>query len=169
MTKDRKLKVYRAVLLFAISALPLASSMAGDSLVEGLSHCSSVEEDTARLACFDELSGTQPDTTESSGQAVLVTSNSDLGSESVRSESVRSEREENAEDVSTQATVTKCLKGSNNRYTFYFADGQVWRQTDGKRLRYDDCAFKVTVTKDFFGYKMQEDGEKSRIRVTRVK
>ena len=73
------------------------------------------------------------------------------------------------DDMRVRGTVTACRKDSLNKYFFYFENGQVWKQKDSERLRYKECKFSVMITKDFFGYKMQVDGEKRRIRIGRVK
>ena len=66
--------------------------------------------------------------------------------------------------------VVSCQLDVNDKYYFSFDNGQVWRQTDSKRYRLkDECQFVVTITKDFFGYKMQIDGEKAKIRIKRVR
>lgn len=169
MTKDRRSELHGStVLLCALLLLPTATLLADDPISKGLKECSAEKEASARLACFDELSRppqskNEAATKASSGSAAIESSD-DLGAESVRTES-----EEVAEALNASATVTKCKKSESNRYFFYFANGQVWRQTDGKRLKYTDCEFDVTITKDFFGYKMEVAGGKSRIRVTRVK
>ena len=33
----------------------------------------------------------------------------------------------------------------------------------------DECEFVATVKKDFFGYKMQIEGDKNKIRISRLK
>jgi len=65
--------------------------------------------------------------------------------------------------------VTSCKKGADSRYYFFFESGQVWRQSNIGRHRFKDCNFVVTIRRDAFGYKMQIDGETSKIRVARRK
>ena len=84
-------------------------------------------------------------------------------------ETVRENTDDRYETVSIRATVTKCRQDGNKKYYFYLENGQVWKQSDRKRLKYEDCNFDVTIIKDFFGSKMQQDGEDRRIRITRVK
>ena len=45
----------------------------------------------------------------------------------------------------------------------------MWKQANDKRLYFRDCQFDVTITKDFFGYKMQQVGEKKRVRIKRMR
>jgi len=61
------------------------------------------------------------------------------------------------------------LDASKKKYAFYLEGGQVWKQVGDKRLYFKDCDFNVTISKDFFGYKMQREGEKSRFRVSRLR
>jgi hypothetical protein len=88
----------------------------------------------------------------------------DLGSETLP----RSSRDD-AEKLEVRATVSRCEKDYRKKYLFHFDNGQIWKQMNDKRLSFKECNFDVTITKDFFGYKMQIDGEKSRIRIARVK
>lgn len=164
MTTDRITSQLGAAILCTVLVMPVISAHASESISEGLIRCSGEADASARLACFDALSRAQEPMIEASTESTPMVPGDQLGAESVRSKDV-----EKAADVAIKATVTKCVKVENKGYQFHFENGQIWRQTDGKRLKYDSCAFNVTVTKDFFGYKMQEDGQKSRIRVTRVK
>lgn len=88
----------------------------------------------------------------------------DLGSETLP----RGSRDE-AEELEVRATVSRCEKDYRNKYRFYFDNGQVWKQTSDTRLNFRECNFDVTITKDFFGYKMKVDGDKRKIRISRVK
>ena len=49
--------------------------------------------------------------------------------------------------------------------------GQFWKQVSSRRVVMDEdtCQFRATVTKDFFGYKLQIEGEKGKIRISRLK
>jgi len=63
--------------------------------------------------------------------------------------------------------VTSCKKGSDGRWYFFFESGQVWKQSNKSRRRFKECYYSVTITRDGFGYKMQIDGESSKIRIAR--
>ncbi len=169
-------KNYRVLVGMIVLATPSLLFAQGD-VSAGLEHCSTIDDATARLACYDELSGRQmpPDVApavvpapppesppEAPAQASTGSSIDELGSESL---SGAPEKEE----LAVRATVTKCQKDSRKRYFFFFENGQVWKQASDKRLYFRDCNFEVTITKDYFGYKMQRDGEKGRTRISRVK
>ena len=74
-----------------------------------------------------------------------------------------------SEPTIVQGRVTGCQKDASNRWYFVFDNGQVWKQRSDDRLSFRECDFWVTITKDFFGYKMQIDGEKKRIRIGRIR
>ena len=65
--------------------------------------------------------------------------------------------------------VTKCQQDVNDKWYFYFDNGQVWKQRSNSRLRFPDCDFWVTITEDTFGYKMTIEGEDKQIRIGRIR
>jgi len=150
---------------------------ADDSISDELRRCTSIEDASARLACYDGLSSRQMpapiapsaslDPSVASSSVVEPSANKPLADPNT--ETVRENTDDRYETVSIRATVTKCRQGGNKKYYFYLENGQVWKQSDRKRLKYEDCNFDVTIIKDFFGSKMQQDGEDRRIRITRVK
>ena len=173
MVEEKKVGILVGVIVLATPSLLFAQ---GD-VSAGLERCSSIDDATARLACYDELSGRQapPDVVPAAvpapppesppaapAQASAESSIDELGSESLPGGA----REEKP---AVRATVTKCQKDSRKRYFFFFENGQVWKQASDKRLYFKDCNFDVTITKDYFGYKMQRDGEKGRTRISRVR
>ena len=86
----------------------------------------------------------------------------------IESETNPSAIADEADELLVRARVTRCEKDARKKYYFVFDNGQVWKQVSDKRLRYRECEFDVTITRDFFGYKMQVDGEKGRIRIDRI-
>ena len=67
------------------------------------------------------------------------------------------------------ARVTKCVKNASKKFVFYFENGQVWKQVSDKRVFFRNCDFNVTITKDYFAYKMLQDEKKRPIRISRLK
>lgn len=161
-----------AVFLFAVLA-----ARADESISDGLQRCRLIEGASARLACYDGLGrGQTPAPIAASASAdpssVEQSAVEQPGNKSLAdpgTETVRGDTGDKYETVTIRATVTKCRQGENKKYYFYFENGQVWKQSDRKRVKFKDCNFNVTITKDFFGSKMQQDGEDRRIRITRVK
>ena len=76
---------------------------------------------------------------------------------------------ENKDELMVQGTVVRCTKDATKKYLFYFDNGQVWKQKDNTNIRWKECAFDVTITKDFFGYRMTPVGETRRVRIARLK
>lgn len=70
---------------------------------------------------------------------------------------------------SSQGLITSCKKGPDKKWYFYFDNGQVWKQTNSDRHYFKTCEFVATITRDTFGYKMQIEGKKRKIRVSRKK
>lgn len=137
---------------------------ADDSVQDELRRCSQIVESADRLSCYDALSRRgMPEPVEASAVPAAEKTLDDLGRETMP----RSAAE--AEKLEVRATVVRCEKDARKKYLFYFENGQVWRQASDKRVYFKDCNFDVTISKDFFGYKMQKDGDKGRIRISRVK
>lgn len=65
--------------------------------------------------------------------------------------------------------VTICQKGSDGFWYFRFDNGQVWKYINVVKGQYADCNFRATITKERMGYKMQIDGDDSKLRVTRIR
>ncbi len=167
VTSKARLSCTASLFVMCAPVLVLAQSS------EDLSRCGSIEDDAKRVACYDEISGRQstakdvtmeaapsssaPAAAESEEYAPLT---ADVGAESLDGAD---------KDKPVRGHVTSCRKDSLNDYFFYFDNGQVWKEKSDARLHYKECDFSVTISRDFFGYKMQIDGEKGRIRISRVK
>jgi hypothetical protein len=177
------------VLLTFISA-PLAA----DSEVEAILKCKSMQDSAARLACYDSLnspsSAQQSDPAERAVPAVpdvpveappatpkpaaVVPAASpppDERAPEILSDKVGRETlgPKKGEEVLVRGRIVRCREDLTSKYVFYFENGQVWRQKDNSRIRWDECDFEVTISKDFFGYKMVRDGEKKKVRIAREK
>lgn len=136
----------------------------------GLAQCAAIDDATTRLECYDALSGRSGASEEvpaASPKAASIPAAGppvDFGSDRM----TKSEKEDD-EEIEVVARVTRCEKDSRKKFFFYLEGGQVWKQVSDKKLYFRDCNFDVTISKDFFGYKMQRVGEKSRFRVSRVR
>lgn len=78
----------------------------------------------------------------------------------------KKEEKKPAEKQSYRGHVQSCGQMSDNRWYFVFDSGQMWKQSSDGTYRFRECDFDVTITKDFFGYKMKIDGGKT-LRVKR--
>lgn len=182
------------ILLLSI-LLVMASVVRADDLSDRMHACSAIENDAARLACFDGLVAPKASVAPvesaapvepvapvaaaaSVAPAPVATTEpvtdvaapppapESLGAETLRHKNREAEEKD---EVRVSATVTRCGESAEGRYLFYFSNGQVWKQSKQDRVHFRDCNFDVTITKDFFGYKMQQVGEKRRIRIKRLK
>jgi hypothetical protein len=142
-----------------LALLIIGTNAHADDLSDRVRECSTIGEDAARLACYDGLV-----TAEAS--AVPPPAPASLGAETLRHKDRAVAAEE---EIEVAATVTQCGESADGRYVFYFSNGQVWKQSKDDRVSFRDCNFDVTITKDFFGYKMQQEGESRRIRIKRLK
>ncbi len=195
-------------------ALSFAAA-AESSVEEDLKQCAALQDQAARLACYDGIVARMPDAEpptpevtapvleQPSEEAVAAEEVSDADSvvadaEQVSKDAVAAVTEEASdegaaaaeeaaaakaanderlatlgqpgEQVEVQARVVRCTRDSRRRYYyFYFENGQIWKQKSDRRLRYKECDFNVTITKDFFGYRMVPEGETGKIRIARVK
>lgn len=132
--------------------------------VDELNRCAAIGDDLARLACYDDWSGRHSTVVDDSADEEYAPLTDDIGVEGL------DRKDRPKEDYKPiRATVTECRKDANRRYFFYFDNGQVWKQKDGARLSFKECNFSATITKDFFGYKMQLDGKNRHTRISRVK
>ena len=143
--------------------------------LEQLKNCARTADRAVRIACYESL-----------GQRVLreepikTADVSKVEPEAVETVSPEPEpqrlpdklgiekREEKqaAQKKSHRGHVRSCGQRSDDKWYFVFDSGQVWKQSSDGNYRFNECDFDVTITKDFFGYKMKIDGGKS-IRVRR--
>ena len=143
---------------------------ADENHVDELAQCAAIDDATARLDCYDALSGRAGASEEIPVASPKAASIPAAGPpEDFGSERMKKSDEEDDEEIEVVARVTRCEKDSRKKFFFYLEGGQVWKQVSDKKLFFRDCDFDVTISRDFFGYKMQRVGEKSRFRVSRVR
>jgi hypothetical protein len=76
------------------------------------------------------------------------------------------DRKEGKEKKTYRGHVQSCGQMFDNKWYFVFDNGQVWKQSSRGSYKFEKCDFDVSITKDFFSYKMKIDGGKS-LRVRR--
>jgi hypothetical protein len=138
--------------------------------------CAAVRDADSRLACFDELAERvqyEELAADSASAVVAEESGEESGEASLPKHLGGAEFEEQSDDFEThhQGTITECQQGRDGRWYFVFSNGQVWRQSNLDRLRFKECNFLATISRDGFGYKMLIDvkGKQKQVRVSRVK
>ena len=151
-----------------MGALAMFCSAAANAQEPGdLEKCAQLEDSQARLECYDAVSQRQP-----AAEPPAAAPEPEVSSEPEQlSDEVGEEQLENREvkEGPVQGRLTNCRKGATGKWYFYFDNGQVWEQRDNDRVHLKECDFDVTISKDFFGYKMTLPDSDNKIRVARVK
>ena len=157
-----------AIFILLITVITSASMAQSADPVEELKACARMTDRETRFACFDKL-----------GERVLQ--------EELADRKPTREKVAQPEAVTATATnvqplpgdwgkpgsiqygglITSCKKGHYGNWYFIFDNGQVWKDVNKRNLRFKECNFNATITKDAFGYKMQIDGVEKTIRVRR--
>ena len=138
-----------------------------------LERCAKLEDPQARLECYDAASKRQRSAAQPAPAA--ATPGPDDPREPAQaaplSDAVGEEQLQPKEAVEgpVRGKLTDCREGPTGKWYFYFDNGQVWEQRDSDRLRFNECKFEVTISKDFFGYKMELPDSDNKIRIARVK
>lgn len=157
--------------------MPGFYGFAADLDVAALSACSRIVDDTDRLACFDEamvtLQGTEYRAeelpTDPAADAEVETQEYMPLTDDIGRETVDQSDDTDSLDVEVRGRVVRCETDVYGKYYFYFDNGQVWKQNDGRRLTLTECDYEVAISKDFFGYKMQPVGQRRKLRISRVR
>jgi len=152
----------------AAITLAVPSIAAADE--SALQRCGKIEDAASRLECYDEIAQqttAQQQPVDKEGPNDKVSPQEESPEEPSPDKEKSGEEDPDTESFTT--TVTRCEKSYDGKYLFFFENGQVWKQVKTDRERYQNCNFTVTVTRDWFGYKMQRDDNDRRIRISRVK
>ena len=168
------------LLILCLLMLASTASARPQQPLDELKACAKLNELDARVTCYEELgqrllaeesaaTSTAPtvsvSTKKAAPAAVAVTSTPQLSDELGGEEY---EKKADPEDMNNQGLITGCKKGPDKKWQFYFENGQVWRQVDDRRLSLKtDCRMLATITKDIFGFKMEVEGLKGNIRISR--
>jgi hypothetical protein len=144
-----------------------------------IDHCKRIENDTQRLACYDELfqrtaadkvenTDTEP-TTQESPEA-----SSGLQGESATVAEFGAEQVEKPPVTFIEARLVGNFNGWTGKTIFTLDNGQVWQQTNNYIRDYKPRSpipqAEVTISKGMIGsYNMQVEGVKRIVQVKRVK
>lgn len=156
----------------ALAIFLLASASAQEA--GGLEACAKLEDPEARLSCYDEASERAAKPAEPGNETTPARESVEPGvseqsappSDSVSDENPGSD---DPKKGPVRATLTDCREGPSGKWYFYLDNGQVWEQRDNDRFNMSHCSGEVTISKDFFGYKISFSGTKNKIRAGRVK
>ena len=139
-----------------------AHSVENSSLELKLKNCTIDVVDSSRLACFDSITQAldAPIVKLNKAPAILPES---LGGGKFDKNKAKPE--------GSRGKVSSCQKSHDGRWFFIFEEGQIWKQSNKSRRRYNykDCDFSVLIRKDSFGYMMFIDELSREVRVKRHK
>ncbi|WP_193164707.1 hypothetical protein [Microbulbifer hainanensis] len=136
--------------LYLTALLLLASHASADSLTDQLRDCAAIKQDSERLACYDDLSG-----------SLDKRAKQNFGRE-------QTQISEEAPD-SISVKIATIQSGAYGKLIITLDNGQVWRQNDSVRVHWDSGE-QVLVERGAFGsffMKLESGGRK--IRVKRIK
>ena len=145
--------------------------------IEELKACARMTDRDARFACLDNLgqrvlreeSADEKPTREEVAQSEAVTTATETNAQPPPDDLGVSKFGDNQESKSIKysGTITSCKQGHYGDWYFTFDNGQVWKEVVDRDLRFKECNFSVTITKDFFGHKMKIDAFEKPIRIKR--
>ena len=159
-----------AIFILLIAVFTSAGVAQPVDTVEELKVCARMTDQDARFACFDNL-----------GERVLR--EEPVDKEPTQDQMPRPEAETATEtnaqplpddfgcskSVQYSGLITSCKKGHYGNWYFIFDNGQVWKEVNKRNLRFKECNFNATITRDTFGYKMRIDSVERTIRVRRTR
>lgn len=158
------------VLLLSILFAVIPGRGEAKDAIDELKDCARTEDDQSRAACYEELGsrilGSDSEMSVESG-APEPDAPPEQMSEDIGGDVFEKQSEDYVE--SSRGLILSCRQAADKKWLFTFENGQVWKQSDGRRYRYKECNYYVTITKDTFGYKMQVDGEKAKVRIRRIR
>lgn len=170
----------------SLALLVLTSLTAHSALSEDLSlalkKCGAIDNDIARLVCFDELVESHQkkikqyasDTVSKSVVQQVAPSTQPTVEDKVAkfgAQHLKKTPEEDQQDNEVTFTVAKLTKDPYKRWYITFENGQRWKQTDESKLRIK-VGDSVILTKGFMSavyLKKNTEDAKRRIRVKRLK
>lgn len=189
MNACRSFRIGRALTVgLVLIGVDMGAALGAGQAPHDAEECRSIRDDADRLACYDRANSAtpaaaaMPDAAPVQAPTAAVPAASDpvappeaapepIGDIVELSDDIGREaldgKTGGQESITVRGRVVSCRKDLGGKYVFNFDNGQVWRQKDNLRLRWHECSFDVTITEDFFGYKMQPDGEDRKVRIGR--
>ena len=157
----------------AVLATIIAVPAQSQDLGEALARCATIAEDDARLTCFDALGALlvgEQDAEQVVAPAVVAAAPAGPAplTDAVGKERIEQPKADEREKYS--ARVVSCQESvQSGQYYFRFENGQVWKQSNYRRLGFRDCEFDIEISKDSFGYQMYIPSKDRSFRIARVK
>ena len=130
--------------------------------------CSQIENNSQRLACYDNLFSTTQETKPARDETAQEPPQQSRG---IVPETFGLKKRINQKELpQIAATIQSFSKLNNDRISINLDNGQTWRSTESiGRLRLKKST-KVTITKSRIGgFKLKAEGQKGFVRIKRVK
>jgi hypothetical protein len=192
--KDNKLHVFfRTALALILTTLIAPQVFANAASDSALRKCAGIADDESRLVCFDALASVlvsadnpvtredapatvpapapvpAPDITAAAPASVVVAA----GVAVALTDEVGKERVIDLSEIDNPtftAKMTSCPESvQSGQYYFTFENGQVWKQSNYRKMNLGDCDYDVEITKISMGYQMYIPSKDRRVRISRVK
>jgi hypothetical protein len=156
------MRVAITVAFMLVSGAVLCSAAgAQESQVDKVKACASVQEDAARLKCFDAAVEAMKTTTPA-GRTIVKVPGPDVSTTSI----VPKEKTPDRITVSVTAIDT----GADGKLHFTLSNGETWRQTDSPPLKnLGKGPWEAELRKAAMGSYMLRIGNKAAVRVAQVK
>jgi len=179
-TTSKNLESQTWLAALAVLATIIAVPAQSQDLGEALARCAAIAEDDARLTCFDALGALlvgEQDAEQVVAPAVVAAAPAVVAAapagpapltDAVGKERIEQPKADEREKYS--ARVVSCQESvQSGQYYFRFENGQVWKQSNYRRLGFRDCEFDIEISKDSFGYQMYIPSKDRSFRIARVK
>jgi hypothetical protein len=168
-----------------------AVSLSGRAAELSLESCAAIEDPAERFACYDTLAGRSPadtaktsdtvpggvDPAESGADVIalaapVVTQTAPAAEPTPDEEAIfglKNKQRENRPDK-LQLKWTRKKKDTFGKWIIFMENGQVWHQTDTRRISFRNSEQLVVISRSFGGgFFLAEPDNRVRIRVKRVK
>ncbi len=169
-------------LVLTVFAIIVAAPAQSQDLGKALAACASIAENEARLTCFDALAALLGEVQDAEGvvapaavvaAAPAVVAATPAAGPVPLTDEVGKERIEpkHADEREKYASrVESCQESIQSGQTYFtLENGQVWKQSNYRRLNFRNCEFDIEISKGTLGYNMYIPSKDRSVRVARVK
>ncbi len=148
-----------------------ASAQGDAAFRESLADCASLADDAQRLLCYDGLAqvmSLRSDDNDAAAPAPALDTAEAKGPAPITDDVGRVPEEDDLPQYAVR--VTGCRETARGQQLFFFLEnGQVWKQSDYRRLRVKDCDLDGVIVKGGFGYRLELPELDRSVRVSRVR
>ncbi len=176
MNEQNRMSKFRAgASVLTVFAIIVAAPAQSQDLGKALAGCASIAENEARLTCFDALAALLGDVQDAEGvvaPAAVVAATPAAGpvplTDEVGKERIEPKHADEREKYASR--VKSCQESIQSGQTYFtLENGQVWKQSNYRRLNFRNCEFDIEISKGTLGYNMYIPSKDRSVRVARVK